>query len=569
MTEERARRVGGAASVGPARLERRRRILDAAHALFEDVGVAATSPRDVAVAADVATRSVHAVADSRSALLALVTEALPFPPTSQRLQEQAQSAEARGEALQTILAAARDAFGAPASVWDVIELQATALAPFDDQLAEVVRTRVSLRWDAARAVVGQLRGEGGVDSTIDDDAATLHLLAVGAGLALLDGLTPRPVEAAAWVRLTSRLLESLAAIDPRGRDYDGATRPWRIRVVAPATPAATARVLRVLALLGADVISLFTHAQEDDLQLIDLICAAPDAVERDDLVRSLSTAGHRVLVAPGGSEDERDLITRILDAAAELVEHPERAPRAAADLVLADSWTVEPATEGEDASRDVMRLQWTPDHHVVLHRAGVPFVSVERARASALLRLVDAVASAPAGTGGFGWVEYLRDGTQVVIRLARPEDTEAISDMHARSSEATRYQRYFTPNTDWREDQLRRIAGGHRGATLVAVNWRGDIVGLGNVFPDRPGDTSAAEIAVIVEDAWQGRGLGGRMLEHLIELARRQGFDEVLALVLAGNTGMIRLLDRLDLEWTKAADPDLGATIVRLTAPLT
>jgi len=550
------------------RIERRRRILAAAHALFEDAGVAATSRRDVAAAADVATRSVHAVADSRSALLALVTEALPFPPTSQRLQEQAQSAEARGEALQTILAAARDAFGAPASVWDVIELQATALAPFDDQLAEVVRSRVAMRWEAARAVVGQLRGEGGVDSTIDDDAATLHLLAVGAGLALLDGLTPRPVEAAAWVRLTSRLLESLAAIDPQGRDYDGTTRPWRIRVVAPATPAATARVLRVLALLGTDVISLFTHAQEDDIQLIDLICAAPQAVERDDLVRTLSTAGHRVLVAPGGPEDERDLITRILDAAAELVEHPERAPRAAADLVLADSWTVEPATEGEDASADVMRLQWTPDHHVVLHRAGVPFVSVERARASALLRLIDAVASAPAGTGGFGWVEYLRDGTQVVIRLARPEDAEAITEMHARSSEATRYQRYFTPNTDWREDQLRRIAGGHRGATLVAVNWRGDIVGLGNVFPDRPGDTSTAEIAVIVEDTWQGRGLGGRLLEHLLELARRQGFDDVLALVLSSNAGMIRLLDRLGVEWTKEADPELGATIVRMSAPL-
>ena len=555
-------------SESAARIERRRRILAAAHELFEDVGVAATSRRDVAVAADVATRSVHAIADSRSSLLALVTEALPFPPTSQRLQEQAQSAEARGEALQTILAAAREAFGAPASVWDVIELQATALAPFDDQLAQVVRERVAMRWDAARTVVRQLRGEGGVDSTIDDDAATLHLLAVGAGLALLDGLTPRPVEAAAWVRLTSRLLESLAAIDPRGRDYDGATRPWRIRVVAPATPAATARVLRVLALIGAEVITLFTHAQDDGTQLIDLICSAPTALERDDLTRALATAGHRVLAAPGVPEDEHDLIARVLDAAAELVEHPERAPRAAAELVLADSWTVEPATEGDDAASDVMRLQWTPDHHVVLHRDGAPFAAVERARASALLRLVDAVASAPAGAGGFGWVEYLRDGTQVVIRLARPEDAEGVADMHARSSEATRYQRYFTPHTDWREDQLRRVAGGHRGATLVAVNWRGDIVGLGNVFPDRPEETSTAEIAVIVEDAWQGRGLGGRLLQHLVDLARRQGFDEVLALVLASNTGMVRLLERLDLEWTRSTDPDLGASIVRLTAPL-
>lgn len=550
-----------------ARLERRRRVLDAAHDLFEDRGIAETSRRDIAAAAGVATRSVNALADSRSELLAAVTAALPFPPTSQRMQEQALSVDA--EALQTILSAARDAFGAPASVWDVIELQATVLAPFDEDLGAVVRARVALRWDAARTVLRQLRGEGAVDSTIDDDAATLHLLAVGAGLALLDGLTPHPVDASAWVRLTSRLLESLAAIDPQGRAHEGATKPWRIRVVSPASPAATARVLRVLALLGAEPITLFTHAQDDGTQLVDLLCTAPDALDRDDLARALATAGHRVLVAPGAPEDERDLVTRILDVAASLVEHPERAPRAAAELVLADSWEVEPATAGDDASPEVMRLQWTPDHHVVLHREGAPFVAVERARASALLRLVDAVASAPAGSGGFGWVEYLRDGTQVIIRLARPEDTEAVAQMHERSSDETRYQRYFSPVTQWREDQLRRVAGGHRGATLVAVNWRGDIVGLGNVFPDRPDDTSTAEVAVIVEDAWQGRGLGGRLLGHLVELARRQGFSEILALVLASNAGMTRLLERLDLDWSHEADPELGPTVVRMIAPLT
>lgn len=550
-----------------ARLERRRRVLDVAHDLFEDRGIAETSRRDVAAAAGVATRSVNALAGSRSELLAAVTAALPFPPTSQRMQEQALSVD--GEALQTILAAARDAFGAPASVWDVIELQATVLAPFDEALGDVVRSRVALRWDAARTVLRQLRGEGAVDSTIDDDAATLHLLAVGAGLALLDGLTPHPVDASAWVRLTSRLLESLAAIDPQGRAHEGATLPWRIRVVSPASPAATARVLRVLALLGAEPITLFTHAQDDGTQLVDLLCTAPAALDRNDLAQTLATAGHRVLVAPGAPEDERDLVTRILDVAASLVEHPDRAPRAAAELVLADSWEVEPATAGDDASPEVMRLQWTPDHHVVLHREGAPFVAVERARASALLRLVDAVASAPAGSGGFGWVEYLRDGTQVVIRLARPEDTEAVAQMHERSSDETRFQRYFSPVTQWREDQLRRVAGGHRGATLVAVNWRGDIVGLGNVFPDRPDDTSTAEVAVIVEDAWQGRGLGGRLLGHLVELARRQGFSEVLALVLASNTGMARLLERLDLDWSREADPELGPTVVRMIAPLT
>lgn len=546
--------------------DRRARILAAARQLFEDRGVAETSRRDVASAADVATRSVTAFAANRSDLLARVTADLPFPPTSQRMQDQAVAGDATP--MDTILGAARDALGAPASVWDVIELQAVALAPFDPALQDVVRARIALRWEAARAVVRQLRGEGAVDPTIDDDAAALHLVAMGAGLALVEEYTPHRVDTAAWTRLTARLLESLAATDPPGSTYDGEKVPWRIRVVAPATPAATARVLRIMALLKADIVTLFTHAQDDDTQLVDMIASVPDSLDRDALTNALASAAHRVLVARGLPDDEDDLVTRILDAAAQLVRNPDGAPRAAADLVLADSWTVEPATEGEDASVDVMRLQWTPDHHVVLRRTDSPFVAVERARASALLRLVEAVASAPAGTGGFGWVERLGDGTRVTIRLARPEDAEAVAEMHSRSSEQTRYQRYFAPISEWRGDQLRRLAGGHRGATLVAQDARGNIVGLGNVFPDRPGETQTAEIAVIIEDAWQGRGLGSRLLRHLVDLARRQGFDDVIALVLATNSGMVQLLNRMDLTWTPEEDADLGASVVRLRARL-
>ena len=308
--------------------------------------------------------------------------------------------------------------------------------------------------------------------------------------------------------------------------------------------------------------------QEDNTQLVDMIVSAPASMERDTLRQALATAAHRVGVRRGVEEDEDDLVARILDAAAGLVAHPQRAPRAAADLVMADSWTVEPATSGEDAGPHVMRLQWTPDHHVVLRRAGAPFVAVERARASALLRLVEEIATAPAGTGGFGWVEHLRDGSRVEIRLARPEDSEDVEQMNARSSEATRYQRYFAPMNDWRDDQLNRISGGHRGGTLVAEDSTGLIIGLGNLFPEHPDDMRTAEIAVLVEDSWQGLGLGTLLLRHLVELARRQRFTELVALVLSTNTGMIRLLERLDLDWTRSTDPELGTGVVRMTAPL-
>lgn len=573
----------------------RDRILRAAAGLFESQGVASVSRRSIAAAAGVSTRSVTAVGRDRQQILAEVVASLPFPPTSQRMRRQAE--EAADAPLATILTVAQDAFGAPASVWDSRELQAVVLAPFDEDLATVVRERIAMRWAAAAAVIGQLRGAGAVDDHIDDDAATLHLLAVGAGLALLEPLVPRSTEASAWLGLVARLLESLAATDPPGRAHTGQRRPWRVRIETSGTPGATARVMRVLALLRADVLTMFSHAlastapassaseteattssDANELpsypplrprtQLLDLIIDVPDDVDRRALEHALASVSQRVLVTPGTVEDTSDVVTRVLDGATGLAENPDAAPQAAADLVLADSWQVLSATDGPDSSADVMRLQWTPDAHVVLSRPGSPFVAVERLRASALLRLVDALSRAPAGSGGFGWRETARNGQPVTIRLARPWDTDNVAAMHDRCSEESRYERYFAPVSQWREDQLRRLSGGHRGATLVAIIDSGDIVGLGNVFPEQPEGQRTAEIAVIVEDTWQGQGLGTSLIRHLVALARRMEFDEIAALVLATNTRMIRMLENTGLVWTQRTDADLGPTIVRLTAPV-
>lgn len=555
--------------------DQRERILDAAAELFEDQGIAAVSRRNIATAADVSTRSVTAVGRNRQQILAEVVASLPFPPTSQRLRQQAQ--DAADAPLATILTVARDAFGAPASVWDSRELQAVVLAPFDEDLAAIVRERVAMRWQAAAAVIGQLRGAGAVDERIDDDAATLHLLAVGAGLALLEPIVPRSTEASAWLGLVARLLESLAADDPPGPAHSGRRLPWRVRIETTGSPGATARVMRVLALLRADVLTMFSHAlsatsADDDsqprTQLLDLIIDVPDDIDRRALEHALASVSQRVLATPGKAEDTSDVVTRVLDGATGLAENPDAAPQAAADLVLADSWQVLPASEGPDSSADVMRLQWTPDLHVVLSRPGSPFVAVERLRASALLRLVDALSRAPAGSGGFGWRETARNGQPVAIRLARPWDADNVAAMHGRCSEESRYERYFAPVSQWREDQLRRLSGGHRGATLVAIIDSGDIVGLGNVFPEQPEGQRTAEIAVIVEDSWQGQGLGTSLLQHLIALARRMDFEEVAALVLATNTRMIRMLENTGLAWTQQTDAELGPTIVRMTAPL-
>jgi RimJ/RimL family protein N-acetyltransferase len=244
------------------------------------------------------------------------------------------------------------------------------------------------------------------------------------------------------------------------------------------------------------------------------------------------------------------------------VARPELAPLAAKRLVEADEVEVTDATEGEDDSPDVMRLQWTPEQHVVLQRSWAPFAAAERTRASAFLRLSTAIASALGNEDAATWVEPIKGG-HVWIRMSRPEDADAVAAMHDRCSERSRYQRYFSL-ADWRGVRLHRLAGGHRGATVVVMSEDGAIIGLGNVFPDPSEGSGAAEIALIVEDAYQGRGVGKKLLQVLIYFAMRLEFTEVVASVLAENKGMLKLLESSGLPWTTRVED----SVAEMRAPL-
>jgi L-amino acid N-acyltransferase YncA len=163
-----------------------------------------------------------------------------------------------------------------------------------------------------------------------------------------------------------------------------------------------------------------------------------------------------------------------------------------------------------------------------------------------------------------GWVEPIEGDATVWIRLARPEDADAVAAMHERCSERSRYRRYLTAVGEWRDISLRHLTGGHRGATLVVMNQEGDIVGLGNVFPDAPEDSHVAEIAVIVEDGYQSRGIGTQLLRHMLELAERIGFKEVVAFMLAQNDEMLRVLEATPLVWSR----EIEEGVLTMRAPL-
>lgn len=136
-------------------------------------------------------------------------------------------------------------------------------------------------------------------------------------------------------------------------------------------------------------------------------------------------------------------------------------------------------------------------------------------------------------------VGALRDGGEVVLRGARPQDAEPVAAMHLRCSLETTYGRYFTllPRVSRRWQQALLSTD----VALVAVLGR-DVVALGN-FAAGPG--GEVELALLVEDAQQGRGLGTVLAAQLAATARLLGHRSVRLEILPGAPAAQRLVGRL------------------------
>lgn len=365
---------------------RRERIVAAAAELFAEHGAINTSRHDIANGADVSLRSVNAVGEHRVDLLREVLERLPEPPVAESMRRQADDPDS--PAMATLLEAARDVLGDPTRAWDPRELQAMTAAPYDEPLRALVGARLERRWQAARAVLEQLRLGGEIEDIVDREAAVLHVLAVGIGLAVLAPLLPAAHDVRAWTALAARLLEALSQVDAPVHDGEG-SRVWRVRLAVEEGPGAIAQLTRMLSLLDVSLVSLTTApvGRDSGRQLVDVIVRSSADATRQMLIDALSAVGTDVVVGRGEGSDADDVAARVLELSTRLLANPEYAPQAAADLLLADSWEVVDASAGEDSSPRAARLQWTVDQHVIVRRADAPFTAGEYERASALLEL--------------------------------------------------------------------------------------------------------------------------------------------------------------------------------------
>ena len=135
----------------------------------------------------------------------------------------------------------------------------------------------------------------------------------------------------------------------------------------------------------------------------------------------------------------------------------------------------------------------------------------------------------------------LSDGSAVHLRQIRPADAPAIVEFHSRMSDRTRYLRYFSPYPRIPERDLERFVNvDHRDREAFVIVNGPRIMAVGRYERLGP-DSPDAEVAFVVEDAHQGRGIGSVLLEHLAEAAQANGITRFVAEVLPENGGMLRV----------------------------
>lgn len=131
----------------------------------------------------------------------------------------------------------------------------------------------------------------------------------------------------------------------------------------------------------------------------------------------------------------------------------------------------------------------------------------------------------------------LRDGRTCHIRPVRRADRDEVSEFYDGLTDETLYMRFFSPSADLLAKSIDKIlATDYREHVGLLALMGGHIIGIGTY--DSVG-RAEAEIAFIVADDQQGRGLGSVLLEHLAAIARENGIYRFKAEVLSGNKKML------------------------------
>ncbi|MEU7085580.1 GNAT family N-acetyltransferase [Streptomyces achromogenes] len=346
---------------------------------------------------------------------------------------------------------------------------------------------------------------------------------------------------------------------------------WRMRTTVRDEPGSLAALCTALAGHRVDILSLQTHPLADGT-VDEFLLRAPGTLTAAGLTRAVALAGGTsTWIERADAHDLVDAPTRVLGLAARTALDASELPLALRQLLgrcTIRSLPAAPAGGGrgplpvpaEGVLEDtVMRLPAPEGGVLTVERPYLPFTPTEFARARALVDLDGRLGPRiPRGQD----VLTLPEGDDITVRRVDTDDLAAARAMHDRCSARTLGLRYHGPVGD-ADRYLNHLLSPRFGRTLAAQTASGRIVGLGHLLWD--GDET--EVALLVEDEWQRRGVGGELLGRLVGMAAEAGCASVYAVTKASNTGMIAAMRALGLPLDYQIEEGTLVITARLDIP--
>jgi GNAT superfamily N-acetyltransferase len=338
---------------------------------------------------------------------------------------------------------------------------------------------------------------------------------------------------------------------------------WRIRATVEDRPGYLSVLTASLALRSVNILAVQVHTTEGGA-VDDFLVDAPDTMSEAELQAAIARGrGRDAFVTRAEAQGLADQPTRALALAGRLVHDPDSLGEALVTLL------------------DAAEVRWRPEGTVVLHgfdeermtlidpaggsyevlRPAPAFTPAEYARAQALVE----VSGALVRRGEEQTTLLLPDGAELLIRAATADDLEAVRRLHAHSSLRSRQLRYLGGAQVPSEARLRRMLEPVNGLTLLALHVNpasGEerVIAMANLLTE--GDLG--EVALLVQDAWQRRGIGTTLLRRMSAWAARMHFSALVAHTGADNVAMLRTLRRFGVAEHGERDGEL----LSLTLPV-
>lgn len=311
---------------------------------------------------------------------------------------------------------------------------------------------------------------------------------------------------------------------------------WRVRATVDDRPGYLSVLTASLALRSVNILAVQVHTTEAGA-VDDFLVDAPDTMTEADLLGAVTRGrGRDAFVSRAEAQGLADQPTRALALAGRLVHDADALGEALIALLDAAEvrWRAEPVA-GPGFTDTRMQLADPAGGSFEVVRAAPAFTPAEYARAQALMEVSGALLRRDAEQATL----LLPDGAELLIRPVLADDADGLRRLHGgRLSDA----------------RLRRLLEPSAGLTLVALHLdpgsaEEQVVAVGHLLAE--GDLG--EVAVLVEHAWQRRGIGTALLRRLTGYARRGGFAALAAHTASDDVAMLGTLRRLGFD---GADPD-------------